>query len=390
MAQTIVETEATHAVQRYIDECKRGLSRRRKDKIRYTLVKLERDLLKKPLEHVTKDDLEQFIETFRAEEEFEESTKTTYLKISKPFFAWLHPEDPKFASWIKTGTYHATVGPDDILTPQELGAMRQVCMRAPHNLVRLETLYETAARPMEFLAAWKHDLTFEPNGPVNFHVEKGKGGWPRDVLLFQDAKPLLQRWVFNEHPLRERQDDFPLWVDMSSNSTYKPLGWLGLSEFIERVARAAKIKKRVTSYTLRHTRLTELARQGASEALLSQIAGWKVGSKMPAVYIHLSKRDQRPMMEKLLGIKSSGEQNIAPKMPKVCPNCKTENVSDSKVCRVCGMALDAKTAVEMIQRRDDDISNILKEIQRMRAKDAEDAEEKRALRADIEALKKER
>lgn len=350
--------ESRTIIDAYIDKEKRGLTKRRKDKIRQTLGKLERDFLKKPLEDVTKDDLERFIEDLREGnlgEEFEDSTKLTYRKIIKPFFRWLHPEDPKFSSWIKTGMYQPTLGPDDVLTPDEMDALRDACRKSPHNLVRLETLYETAARPMEFLAAWKHDLIFEPSGPVTFHVERGKTGKSRDILLFQDAKPLLHRWVFNEHPLRQ-DADFPLWVDMSSNSDFEPLRQIGLRKFVARIAKAAKVHKHVTPYTFRHTRLTDLARAGANEALLCQIAGWRMGSPMPAVYIHLSKRDQRPMMEKLLGIKS--EQVIEARVPKACPNCRASNTSEARVCHTCGTALDAKTALEMTQKRDEMLSQI--------------------------------
>jgi site-specific recombinase XerD len=365
MTQSVVtiaeENSSKSIIDHYIDKEKRGLSRRRKDKIRQTLGKLERVFLKKPLEDVTKDDLEAFIENLREDnlgEEFEDSTKLTYRKIIKPFFRWLHPEDPSFSSWIKTGTYRATLGPDDILTTQELDAMRDAARKFPHNMVRLETLYETAARPMEFLAAWKHDLIFEPNnGPVTFHIERGKTGKSRDILLFQDAKPLLQRWVFNEHPLRD-DADFPLWVDMSSNSNRDALRQVGLRKFVARISAAAGIKKIVTPYTLRHTRLTDLARAGANEALLCQIAGWRLESKMPSVYIHLSKRDQRPMMEKLLGITVQENQDLARRVPRTCPSCHTTNTSDSKVCHVCGIALDPKTALEMSRKRDDMVSEI--------------------------------
>ena len=337
-------------IEKYIDERKRGLSERRKTKIRGTLMKLGSVHLKAFTE-VTKDDLEEFIDALRdddLEEEYAQSTKVTYRKIMKPFFAWLHPEDKEFASWIKTGSFEATLGPDDILSPEELQLLREKCL-TPRDRTMLESLYESAARPKEFLAAWKSDVTFEASGPATFHIDKGKTGNSRDILLFQDANPLLHKWIYNEHPLKNQQD-FPLWVDMSRNSRHDALQTLGLRRFISRIARAANIQKRITPYTLRHTRLTDLAREGANEALLCEIAGWRLSSKMPSIYIHLSKRDQRPMMEKLLGIKKVEEEEKPKKVPIICTNCKATNTSDAKVCTMCGMALDTKTAVELLRK----------------------------------------
>lgn len=222
------------------------------------------------------------------------------------------------------------------------------------------SLYESAVRPKEFMALWKHDISFEQGGPATMHIEKGKGGKSRDIMLFQDANPLLHKWIFNEHPLRTEKD-FPLWVEMSRNSDHDALNTGGLRKFMERITDAAHMTKRVVPYTLRHTRLTDLARDGATEALLSDIAGWTLGSKMPAVYIHLSKRDMRPMMEKLLGI-SRPVTEIERRLPKLCQNCSTANMFESRVCSSCGMALDAKTAVEMTINKNNQISGLREEM----------------------------
>jgi hypothetical protein len=57
-------------VDEYIGETKRGLTDRRKTKVRLTLNKLGREFLKKPLDAVTKDDLEEFLDELRDGDEF--------------------------------------------------------------------------------------------------------------------------------------------------------------------------------------------------------------------------------------------------------------------------------------------------------------------------------
>ena len=275
----------------------------------------------------------------------------------------MHPEDPKFASWIKAGTFQATVTPDDILTLEERATMLSKCV-TPRDKTMFQSLYESAARPMEFLSLMKSDVSFESDS-ANFHIRKGKTGHPRDITLVQDSHPLLRNWIFNEHPLRDEKD-FPLWVDMSRNSKHEPLQQLGLRRFMERISKAAGISKRVTPYTLRHTRLTDLARENASEALLSLIAGWRPGSRMPSVYIHLSKRDQKPALQKLLGIAKEDPEPKNDPRPKVCASCKTVNPSDARICSVCKMALDTKTAVDMITQRTNTIEMLVKELKAQR------------------------
>jgi hypothetical protein len=76
-------------IERYIEAKKKGLSVRRRNKIRFTLVKSGREFFQKPLSSVTKEELEIFTDDLANDglcESFEDSTKVTYRKILKPFF----------------------------------------------------------------------------------------------------------------------------------------------------------------------------------------------------------------------------------------------------------------------------------------------------------------
>lgn len=218
----------------------------------------------------------------------------------------------------------------------------------------VQVLYESAARPFEFLALWKSDVAFEQD-TASIHIRKGKGGFPRDITLPQNAGPLLRDWIFNEHPLR-KEPDFPLWVGMLSTSPNSPFTQVGLRGFLTRLATSVNLKKRLTPYTFRHTRLTDLARLGGSEFLLSQLAGWRPGSKMPAVYIHLSHRDQKPALQKLLGLTPIQAQKM--EGPKTCENCRQVNVSDAKICSLCKLPMDAKAAFEVIKQKDSQLTRM--------------------------------
>lgn len=351
-------------IDRYIKTEKKGVSPRRKEKLRYTLGKIGNVHIRKRFDQITSNDLEEWVDGLKANElddpdypdGYEDSTKVTYLKIAKPFFTWLHQDDdPKFASWIKTGNYSVVVTFEDIFNDEEMAAMRSAC-ESPSDKARFETLYESSARPSEFLSLHRSDVEIEEDCII-LHVRKGKNGRPRDIVLMGNARAVLRDLIFNHHPLRNNSD-FPLWVDMSSNSRWDPLGSRGLNDFVKRLREDAsekcvslKRKKRVYSYMLRHTRLTDLARGGMNEAMLREIAGWSPDSRMASVYVHLAGRDQKPALRKFYGLE---EQKIAKPsiiLPKTCFNCQELNPADNKVCLRCKYPLDVMTSVQMLKKK---------------------------------------
>jgi integrase/recombinase XerD len=349
-SKVLTELEAFNSqwIERYIDQEKKGLSLGRKKKIRLTLGKIGREQINKRFDQITRDDLEEWIETLKAED-FEDSTKITYLKIAKPFFTWMHNlDDPNFASWIQTHNYQTTVGPEDILNEAELNQIRSI-LKTPRDKTMFEVLYESALRPAEFLALRRSDVSFDTDSAM-IHIRKGKTGFSRDIPLVGNARALLSQWILNEHPLRN-DSHFPLWINMSSNSSYDPLQQQGLRKFMARIADLGRVQKRVVPYTLRHTRLTDLARMGANEAILCQIAGWKQGSGMASVYIHLSGRDSKPALMKLYGIQQEKSDKPIIQLPKVCPNCKEPNSFEAKLCWRCKLPIDPQTMLAMIKEK---------------------------------------
>jgi ribosomal protein L40E len=83
---------------------------------------------------------------------------------------------------------------------------------------------------------------------------------------------------------------------------------------------------------------------------MNQVFGWKQGSDMPSVYVHLSGRDLDDAMLGVYGLKKIDEEK--PKLtPKICPRYNTSNPIDARFCTKCGLALDVKAAAEMEEAR---------------------------------------
>src|SRR5438093_12797788 len=66
---------------------------------------------------------------------------------------------------------------------------------------------------------------------------------------------------------------------------------------------------------------------------------------MAKVYVHLSGRDQDAAILKAHGIKLEEGEGDQTARPKQCPRCESQNASNAKFCRKCGMPLEAETAL---------------------------------------------
>jgi ribosomal protein L37E len=191
---------------------------------------------------------------------------------------------------------------------------------------------------------------FDDYGAV-VYVRKGKTGARRVRVI--NAAPLLANWMEN-HPLR--QADAPLWVDMSTNTKFEQLKWIGLSRLIRRWGKEARIEKPFTAYIFRHTRLTHLSKF-MTEAQLCMFAGWTIGSKMPRMYVHLSGRDMDDTLLKAYGLKKS-EELEAPKVPKKCVRCGAVCNAEAETCSKCGMAMTLTAAL----RKDEEMENLKRQV----------------------------
>jgi integrase/recombinase XerD len=319
-----------------------SLSARRFYKYRIRLGKISRDF-GKPFDKVSIDDLRAYVDKVNESPDYTDSTKADYRNFLKKFFGWLNGRES--VSWIRLGTVKATVGVDDILTDAELEMMRSACENLRDKAL-IETAYETAFRPHELLSLEKSSIAFDEYG-ATVYIEKGKTGARRVRVV--NAAPLLAEWIAN-HPLKERSA--ALWIDLSANSRYRPLGWVGLSRLIRRIAKRAGIGKRVNPYIFRHTRLTFLA-QVLTEAQLCEFAGWEIGSDMPRKYVHLSGRDVDEALLRAYGL-TKPKEAIEFKSPKKCARCGTLNPHNMELCQKCGLALSAEAAI----RRDEELENL--------------------------------
>ncbi len=161
--------------------------------------------------------------------------------------------------------------------------------------------------------------------------------------------PRLYQW-FENHPLKN-DPNAPLWITIGTNSRYKVWNYRTAKEVLKKIARKARIKKRVYPHLFRYSSDTHLANH-LPEAQIKQYFGWVQGSKMASVYFHLSGRDVDKSLLKLNGIEVYEKEKEEEFKALICPRCKARNSPDAKFGSKCGMCLDAKIAAQIKELRE--------------------------------------
>jgi hypothetical protein len=83
----------------------------------------------------------------------------------------------------------------------------------------------------------------------------------------------------------------------------KPICVSYVNRIIKKIAHEAGIGRRISTYLLRHTRLTEIQKLGIKGVEFKKFAGHAAGSRQESVYVHLDNEDmKRSVLEKVYKI----------------------------------------------------------------------------------------
>jgi len=320
-----------------------GLSKARVSKYVIALRKLA-GWLGKDLDRADKGDIERLVNLVERKP-YSAWTKHDYRVTLKKFYRWLRgrEEYPPEVRWIKT-----TMREKDLLLPEEILTEEEVeriveAANTPRDKAFIITLYESGARVGEVGSMRIRDVQFEES--YARLMLRGKTGSRRVPVIA--ATPYLNAWL-QSHPLRG-DPDAPLWVNLGTVNQHRAMTYPALAKILRKAAERAGLKKRVTPHKLRHARATFLASK-MTEAQMNQIFGWRQGSKMPSIYVHLSGRDLDDAILGVYGLKQKTEEK--PKLtPRMCPRCGTSNPYDARFCSKCGLALDPEAAAKLEEAR---------------------------------------
>jgi len=320
-----------------------GLSLARIIKCLSTLRLISKSIAK-PFTEATKDDIVNFVARIE-ERNISQWTKHDYKVILKRFYKWLRDSEdyPPEVRWIRVSrNIPNKLQKKDLLTVEEIQRIVD-CATNIRDKAFIWVYYESMRRLGEILSLDVGNVEFDDLG-ARLAIY-GKMG--RDNARIITSAPLLASWL-NVHPLRNNPDA-PVWVTLNRRENYKQITYRAMYSMLKDCVKRAGINKRVWPYLIRHSRITP-ASKVLSYSLLCSTAGWKQGSRMPSVYIHLSGEDVDEAQCILNGVaKAEGKEEML--KPSVCKKCDTKNTPDSKFCNRCGFPLDYETAVKMDETR---------------------------------------
>ena len=240
----------------------------------------------KPLEECTADDITSFIVSMH--DKFKSSTiQVKKINIKQYFKAQGKLE---LVDHIKIKKSHHELDSSELLTMDDVNALIQATY-SPKYKALWAVLWETGARISEVLGIDKNkDLTEHSHGyEVRLYASKtaqrtGKGY--RRMLLIESA-PYIREYILESNSTDSRL--FPIVYESSIYAIKKAGEAIGRPE--------------IYPHLFRHSKATQLVKDGVQESLIRKQLGWTGDSEMISKYIHLNDNDLIENQLQMAGIK---------------------------------------------------------------------------------------
>lgn len=212
---------------------------------------------KKPFNEVTKEDIEKWALSIQR---LQPTSQATMFIILKTFFKWFlkTEEIPLMVKWLKVnGRAHKKRIPPELLNEEEILSLLNVCDSMRDKCV-ISLLYDAGIRAGEAVGICIKDCKFDKFGCV-IHVS-GKTGY-RPVRILPATANYL-RDLINSHTHKNQKDFMEsfIFLNNSYNQYGRPLSVDGVLCIVKRLARRAKISKRIFTHLFRATSATEYAK----------------------------------------------------------------------------------------------------------------------------------
>ena len=193
-----------------------------------TALLLIRKQLGKPFRNATKDDIRHVLK-WMEKKGYKASTNQKFWQVLKLFYKTVYGNNeyyPEQVKWFSVKLGKEKTGKKtsmDMAEYLEEWEVQKLIDSAPtlQKKTFLACMYESGARPEEFLRITSHDIRMDSNGAVL--MLRGKTG-ERRIRIIAFAK-LLQQWL-EVHPLRKK-NYYPLWISDATNFKNEPLGLRG-------------------------------------------------------------------------------------------------------------------------------------------------------------------
>ncbi|MDG6943359.1 MAG: tyrosine-type recombinase/integrase [Nitrososphaerota archaeon] len=254
----------------------------------YVLCKLRRlsEMLNKKFEDATLQDIENL--HFELCRRWKcPNTRNKYRKILKAFYQWMEgcngQDFPPRVRWIKTERVPlVAITEDDLISFEDA---RKICNAAlnPRDRALFSCQLDAGCRIGEILTVRVGEVKVTDDGAVL--DSDGKTG--RHPIILTWATPILSQWL-DFHPFRT-DPNAPLFIRFSKSGKPIQMAYSTAATAFQDCAKRAGMKKHVWLHLLKHVSSTQDALNGMPDSFRRYKHHWSQGSKMPAVYEHLSK-----------------------------------------------------------------------------------------------------
>ena len=248
--------------------------------------------------------------------------------------------NPERYRWIKLEKKHVKkfdIAYNDLLTQEEVRQLISATRNAMYRCL-ISLAYESGARPSELLTLTIGSLAFA-EGYTRITIRESKT-FIRTIYAM-DSDRYLKGWL-NVHPYREDKTA-PLFP--SSYVSRQVIGFLipeSYNTTLKRLAKKARLEKRVYSYLLRHSRVTHLLEAGWNEVMIKKLVGHSVESRAFKVYEHLAEKQVEQYILKQRNRAKEERQALGVVATIACNFCKTENEPGADFCVHCNRAISMK------------------------------------------------
>jgi len=205
-------------------------------------------------------------------------------------------------------------------------------------------IFEGSLRPIEAATATWGDLNFDQYG-AQFTTNK-KTGIPRYIRLIMSA-PYLLKWK-NNYPLPINNDSS---IFVSFKTPHQELTRGGLYYIFMDILKKSGIKKKISPYYLRHSRITSMSRDQIPDNIIKLQAWGSQRSNQLATYSHLVNSDMDAVLLTRAGIITDGEKKDESLKPRQCPHCGKVHTPTTRFCDDCGQGLIEEARTQVQQER---------------------------------------
>jgi len=271
------------------------------------------------------------------------STQRDYIIFLKRFYLWMLEEGKIDLPYDKVKKIKApspdkmTKTAEQMLSEDEIRAMIHSCdsSTAIRDKALISTLYESGMRIHEVALLKWSDLKFD-----RYFVKlntAGKTGTPRYIPLTASRTYLVEwRSVYPE----TAEGTAPVFITKSG----KTFQYNYTKNMLKKIAQRAGVQKSVTPHLFRHSRITNMIRQGFSESIIKMMMWGSLSSEQLSTYTHLQNNDIDAEIAKRAGICIDENAPVETFTTRICSRCNHVNAPDINFCGVCGLPLDESTA----------------------------------------------